>query len=281
MQQHLNIQIDGPHGKPILLDIYHNDKPQPLVIFCHGFKGFKDFGCWDLVAKQFVGSELAFVKFNFSHNGTTPDDPLNFGDLEAFGQNNFSIELDDLGAVIDFMAGNNVAAGTPDFRSQPVYLIGHSRGGGTVLLKPREDQRVSAVATWASISEFGRYWPKEEMHEWRQAGVKYIMNGRTKQQMPLYWQLYENFEANRGRLDIPAAVKSLKTPLLIVHGDNDMVVKLTSAEALAEWHPAAELCVISEGDHTFGSKHPWPEKVLPASLKEATEQTIRFFRGIQ
>ena len=83
-------------------------KPQPLVIFCHGFKGFKDFGCWDLVAKAFVEAGLAFVKFNFSYNGTTVDDPLNFGDLEAFGQNNFSIELDDLGAVIDFMLGENV-----------------------------------------------------------------------------------------------------------------------------------------------------------------------------
>ncbi|WP_435524823.1 hypothetical protein [Chryseobacterium indoltheticum] len=39
------------------------------------------------------------VKFNFSHNGTTVEDPENFADLEAFGNNNYSKELSDLGVL--------------------------------------------------------------------------------------------------------------------------------------------------------------------------------------
>ena len=28
-------------------------KPKPLVIFCHGYKGFKDWGAWNLMAEAF------------------------------------------------------------------------------------------------------------------------------------------------------------------------------------------------------------------------------------
>ena len=38
------------------------------------------------MAEAFAKAGYFFVKFNFSHNGTTIDDPDNFGDLEAFGK---------------------------------------------------------------------------------------------------------------------------------------------------------------------------------------------------
>ena len=47
-------------------------------------------------------SGLNFLKFNFSHNGISLNDHMSFSDLEAFGNNNFSIELEDLESVIDW-----------------------------------------------------------------------------------------------------------------------------------------------------------------------------------
>ena len=93
-----NIQIEGKHNKPILCDLFFQDdqKPKPVVIFCHGYKGFKDWGAWDKMAETFAEKGYFFVKFNFSHNGTTPENPTEFLDIEAFGDNNYSIELDDL-----------------------------------------------------------------------------------------------------------------------------------------------------------------------------------------
>ena len=35
------------------------------------------------------------------------EDPIDFPDLEAFGNNNFSKEVDDLGSVIDWVCNNN------------------------------------------------------------------------------------------------------------------------------------------------------------------------------
>ena len=93
-----NIALNGSANRKFLLDVFYlqNGEKKPVVIFCHGFKGFKDWGHFNLVGERFAEEGCVFVKFNFSHNGTTPEDPLNFTDLKAFGNNNFSKELEDL-----------------------------------------------------------------------------------------------------------------------------------------------------------------------------------------
>jgi len=128
------------HNKPILTDIFYNktNTKKPIVIFCHGYKGYKDWGAWNLAANEFVNNDLFFVKFNFSHNGGTAENPIDFPDLEAFGQNNFILELNDLDTIIDWVTTN------PDFKNEidihNIILIGHSRGGGIVTLKAGENK---------------------------------------------------------------------------------------------------------------------------------------------
>ena len=104
MLQLTNILIPGSKEKPILLDCFFKEdgEAKPIIIFSHGFKGFKDWGHFNFMAKQFAEAGFVFIKFNFSHNGTTPEDPTSFGDLEAFGNNNYTIELDDLKKVMDW-----------------------------------------------------------------------------------------------------------------------------------------------------------------------------------
>ena len=91
--------------EPIALDIFfENDQEQrPVVIYVHGFNGFKDWGNFDLIAKKIAAAGYVLVKFNFSHNGTTPEQPEEFADLEAFGNNNYSKQLEDLRLVIDWV----------------------------------------------------------------------------------------------------------------------------------------------------------------------------------
>ena len=90
-----NTVIEKAGYKSILLDFFYNSgkKKMPLVIFCHGYKGYKDWGAWDLVAERFAEEGYFFLKFNFSHNGGTVQNPIDFPDLEAFAQNNFSYGL--------------------------------------------------------------------------------------------------------------------------------------------------------------------------------------------
>jgi len=85
--------INGSREKEILLDISYleNQSPKSIVIFSHGFKGFKDWGPFNQMANSFAENNFFFIKFNYSYNGTSIKEPCEFVDLDAFGNNNFSI----------------------------------------------------------------------------------------------------------------------------------------------------------------------------------------------
>lgn len=274
-----NIQLKGLHGKPILTDVFYTEKNNcPVVIYAHGINGFKDWGNFDLIAKQFAEAGFVFIKFNFSHNGTTPDTPEDFTDLEAYGNDNYTIQLDDLKVVIDWVCDENNEFAEA-INTHTINLIGHSKGGGMVLLKAAEDIRVKSVATWAAVSECKtpwKSWSKEKMEEWQHTGVQYLVNGRTKQNMPLYYQLYQNYIEHEHRLSIEEAVKALKIPLLICHGTEDPAVPIEQAYELHHWKPDAELFTV-ESDHVFGRKHPWHEDALPQPAQDVVDKTLSFF----
>jgi len=75
-----DIILERQDDKPILVDVFYKDNNQskPIIIFCHGYKGFKDWGAWDMMAKMFAEASICFVKFNFSHNGGTVEQPRSF-----------------------------------------------------------------------------------------------------------------------------------------------------------------------------------------------------------
>ena len=70
----------------------------------------------------------------------------------------------------------------------PIYLVGHSRGGGVSILHASKDKRIKKLVTWAAISDIERRFPDgEELEDWKYAGVRYVKNGRTNQMMPHFY----------------------------------------------------------------------------------------------
>ncbi len=272
-----NISIKGKHQKPILTDLFYieNNKQKNVVIFCHGYKGYKDWGAWNLVAEEFAKNEIFFVKMNFSHNGGTPEQPIDFPDLEAFGNNNFIKELDDLESVLDWLTQNESIKNELNLKN--ISLIGHSRGGGIVLLKAGEDKRITNAISWAGISDFASRFPSGEiLKAWEKSGIAHVENARTKQQMPHYYQFYTSFKENEDRLTIKSAVKGLQIPYLIIHGTGDETVKFGEAEALNSWNSKNELFPIEGANHSFDSIQPWNKSTLPNDLKIAVNRSIQF-----
>jgi len=279
MKTYKNKIIHRADKKPILYDLYlpENSKSEQLVIFIHGYKGFKDWGAWEAVAKFFVKENIAFLKFNFSHNGTTIKNPTDITDLEAFAMNNYSLELEDLDAVISY-------AHSEEFPIKHHYttLMGHSRGGGIAIIKSKEDKRINKVVTLAGVSDFRiRFQENTEAFEkWSETGITYIENTRTKQQLPHYFQFFEDFMANETRFTIKNAMASLNQPILIIQGTGDFSVTTEEAWALKKYNPNAELFFIEDADHVFGAQHPWEADFLPNDLEKAIRKSIEFIKKL-
>ncbi|MCR8667355.1 alpha/beta fold hydrolase [Aestuariibaculum sp. M13] len=269
--------INGLHQKPILIDATYTSTKinQPIIIFCHGYKGFKDWGAWNLMANAFAEAGFYFIKFNFSHNGGTVEQPIDFPDLEAFGNNNYTKELDDLKTVIDWVCN------TPKLQefanTNNITLIGHSRGGGITLIKAEEDTRIKKLISLASVSDFeNRMMQLCDASQWQETGVTFVENGRTKQQMPHYYQFYEDFKANQDRFNIERAAKHLNIPHLIIHGNADTSVSITESKHIHNWNTNSKFVTIENADHVFGAKHPWEHNKLPLQLNTVIQKTLNF-----
>lgn len=281
-----NIVIAGSKEKPIALDLLYpnitnSDTKLPVIVYVHGFNGFKDWGNFGLIAHQFANKGFFFVKFNFSHNGTSPQHPEEFIDLDSFANNNYSKELYDLNRVIDWLHLSDNAF-FPLLDLHKIALIGHSKGGAVSIVKTAEDRRIGALVTWAAPAHCKTpwdNWSEDRMLEWKQSGTQYYLNGRTKQQMPMNHQLYEDYLANRERLDVLKAAANITVPWLICHGYDDTQVSLINAKQLCKAQPEAEVYTLP-GDHVFGRRHPWTVPNLPHSMQLVVDKSASFLKNI-
>lgn len=265
-------------NKPFLSDVRYlqNRKKKPIILLIHGFKGFKDFMYFNLLADLLCDTGFVVVKMNLSHNGTTPKQPIDFADLEAFGNNNYTIELDDIGVMLDHIESSGFKVDKEEFDLSKIYLMGHSRGGGIAIVKAAEDNRIKKLVTLASVSSLTSVMPVSDFAEWKKTGVHFVFNGRTKQDMPLYYQLAEDYFANEARFNLLKCEAKLEIPHLIIHGDKDETVSVDSAMEINEKCKNGKLIIIKEATHTFGGFHPYTENKLPKHAAIALEQIIDF-----
>lgn len=264
----------GADSRKSLFDVTMDKNAKAVIIFVHGYKGFKDWGCWNLVHDYFVNAGFGFVKFNMSHNGGTIQNKIDFPDPDAFGRNTYSKELYDLDVIVKEtkrMLKDELN------HTVPIFLLGHSRGGAVVLLYSAQHDAISKVVSWAGVSDFESRFPKgEELDFWREDGVRYVENMRTKQNLPHYYSFYEDFLQNKENLNIEKWARKINIPFLQIHGDMDQSVSIHEGSDLALW-TQTKLEIIKGADHTFGANHPYHNKEIPEDMKEALELTLRFF----
>ncbi|MCI5080693.1 MAG: alpha/beta hydrolase [Saprospiraceae bacterium] len=279
-----NLSLKGAAKRTFLLDVYYAvPKPHATVLFVHGFKGFKDWGIWDLIARQFAEAGYLFIKFNLSHNGTTPQQPLEFPDLEAFGQNNYSKEITDIDAVLTWLSSQPQALQYLEQLPSQINYIGHSRGGGLGIVKAAMDKRIDALITWAAVSRLDYAWLEEGFIErWKEKGVYHALNGRTGQKMPLYYQMYEDFAKAGDEYITQKAAKNIDQPVLIVHGTDDPAVSEQAAYELKDWlGEQAQLKLIAGANHVFGGSHPYNGTSLPGHAQVLVDTTLQFLESLR
>lgn len=277
------VTLQSKHGnKPIQLDLRYRtcEGLCPVVIFVHGFKGFKEWGPFNLIADRFAEAGLAFVKMSLSHSGVTDESPTKIVDHEAFRKNNISIELDDVQTVIDWLYDTEKNEDWKALDLEKVFLMGHSRGGAVSLLKASEDPRIAGVVTWAAISNFEDLWNWVEHWVWKLRGVFYEWDQWHLQHLPVDYQLADDFYQNQARFHVRSAVEKLKKPLLVIHASNDQIVPPTMAREITHWHDNCEAMVLPEGGHLFGMEHPYRGTTLPFPCERAVKRSISFVKRL-
>lgn len=270
-----NISVTNSSSEIIRAEIYHRNaiKDAPVIIICHGFKGFKNWAFFPVLAESLAQADYIALTFNFSRNGIGPD-LHNFTELDKFEKNTLSHEIEDLKCIIDAVASGKIAKGLID--PERIGLIGHSRGGGVAILHAHNDLRIKALVTWSAIASVERYTP-EQVKLWKKQKYLEFENKRTGQMMRVGLELLDDIENNKVQLNIPAAAEKLETPTLIIHGQEDESVPVDEAQIIFDHlgSPSKELMIIEGGTHTFGARHPMES--MPEELETVFELTENWF----
>jgi dienelactone hydrolase len=262
------VRLTAADGGALRVDVRTAARPgaaRPAVIVCHGFKGFKDWGFFPKLAERLAFGGFTAVTFNFSGSGVGEGEA--FDELDRWGRQRPTTDLEDLRIVTEFVVGHG---------ARWVGIVGHSRGGGLGILHAARDERIRALVTWAAVDHFLR-WPEEDISRWRSEGKIGVVNARTGQVLTLFRDALEDCDAHAATaLNIPAAAQRIRAPWLIVHGTGDEAVPVSVAErhqaAASSVHP--ELMLVEGAGHTFGIRHPWAGST--PDFDAVQERTVRF-----
>lgn len=215
----------------------------PVVICCHGFTSEK-VGSNQLmlhVANAIEAAGLIAVRFDFTGSGESDG---NFADDTMI--KNWQ---EDLHNVIQWVKA------LPEFEGLPIYLLGHSLGGLLVLHHDDAEQaiagRVALAPVTQPIENFQNIILGPELWQRSLAGET-IANFLGKG-----FSLSPNFvnDLLANHYDPLHKSQSYHTPLLIVHGDQDIVVPPQGSDSLYERYQGEKEIARMQADHVFTGKH--------------------------
>ena len=270
-----NISVLNTESEIIRAELYYETatRDAPVIVICHGFKGFKNWAFFPVLAESLAQADYVALTFNFSRNGVGAD-LQNFTELDLFEKNTYSHELNDLKCLIDAIDAREIGKGLID--PERIGLLGHSRGGGVSLLYTQNDPRIKSLVTWSAIASVERY-TSEEIKKWKSQKYLEFENKRTGQLMRVGVGLLEDIQKNKKQLNIVSAAENLETPTLIIHGQEDESVPVEEAQTIYDHLGASnkELMIIEGVGHTFGARHPMES--IPEELQTVFELTENWF----
>jgi dienelactone hydrolase len=96
--------IDSTEGNPIRWDLYSpisgTNREFPVILFIHGFKGFKDWGAFPDACEDLARSGFGVVAFNLSLNGIG-ENRRELDRLDLFARQTFTQDLQDIQTIIE------------------------------------------------------------------------------------------------------------------------------------------------------------------------------------
>ena len=258
--------MPGSDGEAIFGSTHHPDgMPVATVLLAHGFKGYKDYGMFPALARILSQAGCIAHRFNFSHSGMTGRTET-FERPDLFRKDTWNKQVEDLEALAGAIRADTLPGG-----GLPLVLLGHSRGGVTVLLAAGRHvgndtfPDLAGVIALATPSDCNRMTPSQ-MAILRKEGTLRSPSARTKQVLYVDAAFLDDQEAHPAAHDLAALVAGIDpgVPILLVHGTRDRTVSASEAEAIAGFRDEGIEVVLVEGaDHVFCTPNPFPVDGAP------------------
>ena len=270
--------IPGADGQPIYGNT-HSPKGEPrgVLVICHGFKGYKDYGFFPHLAEEAARAGLVAHRFNFSHSGMT-NNAATFERPELFERDTWGKQIHDITLVHEAVKAGRLGA----YRGQPVAWFGHSRGGVTVLLTAARlgnegPDRLVATASPHSAC----FLDDDQKRLLRKQGWVASPSSRTGQELRVGVDWLTEIEANPEAFDPLLAIRHIEVPILLIHGETDSTVPVSSSQLLQRASgQRATLTIIPNAGHTFNAPNPLPlgqsGQSPPPETRAMIDAAIRF-----
>lgn len=203
-----------------------------IIIICHGFRGAKEnSGNLEPFAKRLNSIGYGVLAFDFSGSGNSTGE---FKDITLSGQ------VEDLRCVIDYASARY---------NKPIYLLGRSFGGSTVLATGAGDPRVAGFVLWSApvlLQNTFRNLMPEAYDEL--AGGQAVYLSDENGCFLLEPDIIQDFELH----DMDTYLQAIgERPVLIVHGEEDETVAVENARYIKERINNARLHIVPAADHRF------------------------------
>lgn len=270
--------IPSKQNIPIYFDLYTPSvtpgSALPVVLFVHGFKGFKDWGAFPDACEELARAGFVVIPFNLSLNGVGKN-KNDFDEPERFANQTLSQDLEDIGTVIDAIKLKKIYSEKVNLDTDRMGIIGHSRGGHTAVVAAAEYTEIQCLVTWSAVADYNSRWSDKMKKDWQKKGFTEIENSRTGQVFKINEAVYQDAVENADRLMAVKRVKELYIPSMFIAGKADEAVPYSNSEELYRKCPAdeKEVRLIESTGHTFSVSHPFKELEFPRAFEEVLDFT--------
>ena len=206
-------------------------KKLPAVLVLHGFNENMDRE-WIVNIANFL-SPYGFVTLRFDFHG--------HGESEGdFSEHTITQQIDDVKCAIDFLET------VPQVDVSNIIVIGHDIGGDIAVLAAEKDARIKGLIMWGARGNLDRHVESKfapyELKEMKTKGMY----------SHAHFDIKRSFLESVKHHSVEEALHNIYIPLLIVHGHDDLQVRVHEAKQLfLDANEPKQLEIIDDADHWF------------------------------
>jgi len=228
------LKIENKNGLALQahLELPANQKPNYYAIFAHCFTCSSTLSAVKNISRALTTHGFGVLRFDFTGLGKSEGE---------FADSHFSANVADLIAVSDYMQLHYKA---------PSLLVGHSLGGAAVITAGAELENIKAIATIGAPSsvEHVTHLFSHGINEVKEKGEAQVhIGGRP-------FTINKDFIENFDKTDLPAIVKNLRKPILVMHSPTDTIVGIKNAEEIYHnAHHPKSFITLDGADHLLSN----------------------------